>query len=227
MGLSRTVRRTLDMALGRRLAYSTHLYMEMKYHDLFGPNERIWDAPLIFIHIPKAAGSSILQTGVAFTRGHVGYAFYEKWLPKGRTMPRTFAVVRNPYDRFISAYMYLRNADVNYIDLRYRKRYMIQSKSIDDFVDRFVQTPAMQNYLHFLPQVNFIKNIKGELSVNEILRFETLNSEWAPFAAQHSLASHMAHQKKGSAKRPTLSKHSLDVLRSIYSDDFSCLNYER
>lgn len=227
MALSGTVRRTLDSLLGRRLAYSAHLYLEMRYHDLFGPNKRIWDQPLIFIHIPKAAGSSILKTGVAFTRGHVPYSFYEKWLPRDMAMPRTFAIVRNPYDRFVSAFLYLRDADLNHIDRAFRSKYIQNDHDIDDFVIEFSKNKKMQNFLHFKPQSYFILDGKGQIAISRIIYFEELSSVWPDFAAENLLKREMTHEKKSRAAKPILSEASRKLIGSIYAADFDCLNYTR
>lgn len=226
MALSGTVRRTLDAILGRRLAYSAHLYLEMRYHDIFGPNKQIWEKPLIFIHIPKAAGSSILKTGVAYTRGHVPYSFYERWLPDGKNMPDTFAIVRNPYDRFVSAFKYLQEADVNHIDLSYRKRFIGKGECIDAFVEKFAREERMRNFLHFLPQTHFITNSKNRIAVSEILRFEELFTHWGDFAKRHKLRVEIGNEKTSRGEKPILSDESRGIISSLYSHDFSRLNYE-
>lgn len=70
------------------------------------------DLKLIFIHIPKNAGTSIYKTyfddgsGRGEFFGHHRWGTYKTKIPKKWNEYTTFAVVRNPWDRFVSSYSY-------------------------------------------------------------------------------------------------------------------------
>jgi hypothetical protein len=69
--------------------------------------ERLWiDRGIVFIHIPKAAGTSINQAIYGMFMGHPRASDVETWgSERVRRLPR-FAVVRNPWSRLVSAYRF-------------------------------------------------------------------------------------------------------------------------
>src|SRR4051812_11070000 len=64
---------------------------------------------LIFIHVPRAAGTSIARAlyGVQCTR-HYSMRYYRDINPTFCAQAESFAVLRDPFDRFASAYAFVR-----------------------------------------------------------------------------------------------------------------------
>lgn len=184
-----------------------------------GPPDTIWQAPLIFIHIPKSAGSSILSLGVARTRGHQTYAFYEKWA-QGREIPPTFAVTRDPYARYLSAYRYLRNGGGNGVDRAWANRNLHGDHNT--FATEHLHRPEVQNWMHFRPQTEFLNGVHG--AVTHILRLEALKDEWEPFARQYGLPETLP-RKNTTSGREELSPAARRAVRRIYADDFDQIGY--
>lgn len=71
--------------------------------------EPLWlERGIVFIHIPKAAGTSINSALYGRFMGHVSAADILRWgSPRLRALPR-FAVTRNPWGRLVSAYRFAR-----------------------------------------------------------------------------------------------------------------------
>lgn len=143
---------------------------------------------LVFVHIPKTGGSSIEQ--VLGIRG-LGNAGTNDPVPEmafgkldgvhlqhltlveltGRGLldgPAAnyfrFAIVRNPWDRMVSEFEYQ------------RRRGVLTEQGISNF-EEFATAIADGHYddhVHFRPQMDFLVNESGSISVDRIGRFERL-----------------------------------------------------
>ena len=65
--------------------------------------------PLLFIHIPKNGGTSLKRALYSFDPGHSTLRFYDWLAPALRRRATSFALLRDPFDRFLSGYDFLRN----------------------------------------------------------------------------------------------------------------------
>ena len=86
---------------------------------------------LLFIHIPKTAGTSICKAFGVFTRGH---ASIKKFPANIRHHYFKFCFVRNPYDRLVSSYFYLKANGSNHIDKADNERFLISHDTFKDFI---------------------------------------------------------------------------------------------
>jgi len=157
---------------------------------------------VIFIHIPKTAGTSITEwmkkNGGGYQRRrpqdwdewcdftdlrHVAAGYYRKKYISQEWWDRSIklAVVRNPWDRLVSLYAYLSE----FRPRRSPKRGSSQSlKTFDLFArtvstGRFVKPVSSRNVRSFSqvnPQVAWLK-----WGVDKVLRFETLKEDWRRF----------------------------------------------
>lgn len=195
--------------------------------DIEGPSSDVWDGP-IFIHIPKAAGSSILETGVKWTRGHKSLSFYLRHCPSGTPMPLTFTVVRHPVDRFMSAFYYLSKGGINPHDDDWADRHLMGMSDHNIFAEHLAQRPELLKQMHLQPQLPMITNESGEVAVDTVLRFETLAQDWPGFAKANALIADLPHTNalsKGDKTRPASSARCISILRELYAGDFNVLGY--
>jgi hypothetical protein len=69
----------------------------------------LWlSAGIVFVHIPKAAGTSINHALYGRFMGHARACEIRKWGSAALNALPTFAVTRNPWDRLLSAYRFAR-----------------------------------------------------------------------------------------------------------------------
>jgi hypothetical protein len=189
----------------------------------------------VFIHIPKAAGTSVrnalmkhddsnnqywgpkfvpqLQRTVdkAHIQAHELYAF-----PELETRIRThlvFAVVRNPMDRFISAYNYTRSR-------------RIHDMSVGDLLKLITEYPALtvadMRFVHFCPQKNFLVLPNGKM----VADFVTSNpNALVTMVANHmGMAIVMGHDnessKAGSLRAEDLTTEEKGLINAFYAKDY-------
>ena len=198
-----------------------------------------------YIHIPKCGGSSIEEylskidgSKIAFL--DKGFASVER--PWSNSSPQhidgsscerlfpvdffdsTFAVVRNPLDRFWSAFNHKRLKTVD-ID---------EGQCPDEFVQNELQWRAFQRGWmdnHFLPQCQFIPHgihftyFKLENGLDRVKTFidQTLVGDELSIAMPH--VEQAAAQHSSNVLANSLSVESIERLFSIYADDFFNFDY--
>lgn len=202
---------------------------------------------LAFVHIPKTAGSSIEQAldmyGYAnsgensiFDPGRLFGHEYQlstafeihNYLLRRQCDPESFtwfAVVRHPFYRFLSEYMWRRKWDPR-----------LQCMTVLDFLLRIV-VPGSQHidnflYRHFIPQVEFIRSSPNLAVSPHVYRLEdtlvplenSLRSKGisVSFPRINSTTSRTLAQQLDQ----TLKKDIEIILQDIYSEDYARLKYE-
>jgi len=149
----------------------------------------------LFVHIPKTAGTSIRdEFKIKSTHHSPTYNKTDKTILleklnvavqiKNYQRFISFAVLRHPYDRFLSAYQYLyhRNSNSFKVDFAYYQM-LHKYSSLDDVLNDL--SNLKNKIVHFVDQHNFVCDSEGKILVNHVLKFEnlvedlkTLNSKW-------------------------------------------------
>ena len=63
-----------------------------------------------------------------------------------------FAFVRNPWDRLVSSYFYLKNGGMNKMDNDWALENIKQYETFQEFVLRWVNKKNINSWIHFKPQ---------------------------------------------------------------------------
>jgi hypothetical protein len=142
-----------------------------------------YDKESIFGHNPKTAGTSIYEM-FAMERTydtHVPVAGYQAADAALFKRAFKFAVVRNPWDRLVSAFQYLKHGTTSSSDIRWEqdewwsKRYLAGIDSFPDFLQA-LQVPKFRHLVltwrHFIPQHYFITIGKSGHLMDYLIRFE-------------------------------------------------------
>lgn len=192
-------------------------------------HQRFDDLEVIFIHIPKAAGSSVGKALIGTDKvGHYPYYMYEIMdLSKFRRYKK-FSVVRNPYDRVYSAYNYLMTGGKGDADRKVGEYIKERSSSFEDFCLNVLDENFANRNIHFVPQVKFLFDNK-KLMVDRVIKLEQLDdelgslSEW--FGVDLVLPKYNVVNNTG--RKPEISSGLKDKLFRIYRDDFDLLSYDK
>lgn len=126
------------------------------------------------------------------------------------------AIVRNPYDRAVSSYHHMGKAYSSFPEFL---------KSYYDSKNRDHNALA-----HKRPQIDFLRDKKGNLVVDNIIRFESLNNEFEFFKSKHGIVSgsipHIGKQRENMAYKKYYCQESKALAEELFLEDFSELGYD-
>lgn len=195
------------------------------------PNPQIFHhIKTIFVHVPKAAGTSIEQTLRASSGDVVGghttaLGFKRKY---GAIFDQyfKFAFVRHPMDRFVSAYFYLAQRPVH---PALGNEVVHRAGSFEKFVQLVQAEPQIVRHIvHLWPQWEFVCDAAGKLLVNEVYRFEDLPGAWDEVCKRIGIdgkslpkANISMHQRWQSYA----CERVFEFVKSVYAEDFKRFGY--
>ena len=134
---------------------------------------------IIFIHVPKTAGVSIIRSlfGDVTLESHRNIQFYQKIFRKDFANYFTFSFVRNPWDRLYSSYMFLKKGGLNLHDKNAFLMHLSSFKTFEDFVLHGLDDKILEEIIHFVPQHKFLCDNQDNILVNYLGRFENLDED--------------------------------------------------
>lgn len=146
--------------------------------------------PLLFVHIPKTAGISVQKwyrsTYGKFHKSMHGGLSHPILSEVNKTM-ESFCVVRNPYDLVYSWYRYKRQM-LNETRHKDPTELEVWDRGFDYWLPRYIEkvnyTTDKSRPGEFNPispgfsQLSYLKNTNGNIVVNYVLRFETLEKDF-------------------------------------------------
>jgi len=199
---------------------------------------------LFFIHIPKTGGRSIAKVG--HTHGlDWGFFYWNKHGIKLWHVPyvmfrypaspsNCFAVVRNPYDRIVSAYNFKYKGCKSVVHFQQ----WVNSKLLNlriSLKDIHMNINKYKHNLdvHLLPQYLFTHNESNSSVVNNILKFETLSEDFKTLMKKYNsnikLNIHIG--KSTVLENPCtiewLSSDNIQLINKLYDKDFSFFGYPK
>lgn len=179
---------------------------------------------LLFVHIPKTAGTSILNVlkkrgldpwdrrSVDYPRGHLPLSLLKQQSVFDEAV-FSFAVVRNPYTRTYSCFHQFNKTNktnISFID--YLKN--IQQNKISKI------TPLLH-----LPQYLYLINENGDIFVDKIYRFENLNELKDDFGWELGFDNPGRYVVELYNKDYT--NEAIDLVQEIYESDFDRFEYSK
>lgn len=185
----------------------------------------------IFIHIPRNAGTSILSMlGDTGGRSHRSFMDYQMSNSERFKNYFKFAIVRNPYDRIVSVYEYLKNGGNKSHDLYFSEIIEKENGSFDWFVNEFIDEYRIHEVLLLKPQYLFLYDYKNELQVDYIARFECLEKD-IPYICQQINMPHKKMPKLNQSTNHSWEKYyeynrTIETVGRLYKKDFEFFGYD-
>ncbi len=176
----------------------------------------------IFIHVPKAAGSSI---SLELFGHQVGHFTVMDWFARDPLLTERlfkFAFVREPLDRLHSAWRFLRAGGMNAGDAETGARL---AATFDDFVAQLVADATLQRWIHFLPQHHFLCAPDTRLLVDFVGRFEKMEADFARVAARLGKDVQLSVRNPSPAAPLAASDRTRKLVRDLYEADYQMFGY--
>ena len=188
----------------------------------------------IFIHIPKCAGISVSRGLFGRLVGtHNSIKTFQLIYPKEQ-LDRyfKFTFVRNPWDRLVSAYRFLKSGGFNAEDKAWADANLRRFVDFRDFVRRWVTPANVNSWQHFKPQYRFITDPSGQMPMDYLGYFENLRNDFRNIANLLGLRVKLPHHN---SSPPLLGDHhytekydaeTREIVASVYKRDIELLGYD-
>jgi hypothetical protein len=183
----------------------------------------------IFIHVPKCAGSAVLDAWLGFQTGHVTAEQYRDAEPTFFESAYVFTFVRNPLARFVSAYEHISTDDLwDYLP-EIKRRMDCLGSTVAEFAERLTADSEILAQPWFAPQHTFLE-IRGRLAVNRVFKTESFTSDLDVIRRETSIhfrdvapVNRRGDEAMSTADR--LGAVGVANLRRIYARDFKLFGY--
>ena len=187
---------------------------------------------VVFIHVPKNAGTSLYETFGMDVPDNThcpvtGYLasdaarFHDSY---------SFGFVRNPWDRIVSAFQYLKHQPISDDDKRWATQTLAPFETFEDFMvamERRSFRNRVVGWRHFKPQWHFLTDWSGRNAVNYIGRFETLAKDVDIIGDAIGVTPQLT-LKNSTERKPYFnyySPQSRRLVAKIYAKDITRYNY--
>ena len=205
-------------------------HFEKKNNDVsfFKKNCKIsvLESGVLFIHIPKAAGTSIVSA--LYNRSewtHLNYDDYFNELGKDTIRSiKLFSIVRNPYDRLFLAFQYL-HSSTNYFDQHWCSHHL-KEKNFERFIINWLTVKNVEHCLidHFKTQSSFLAGNTSRANI-KVWKIEELKEKEISEYIDYDIVIPFKNVGNKSLAKPKWSKEMIDRVNKVYAEDFKQFNY--
>ncbi len=186
----------------------------------------------IFVHIPKTAGVSI-NTGLfgSKTGFHRKIAGYQAIFSQREFAEYfKFAFVRNPWDRVVSAYLFLKQGGLHGGDQRWATAKLEAYPTFDAFVHGWLKPENIRSGRHFVPQVDYIRMPgKQTTELDFVGFFENLRGDYdyirKTLGTGEALAAKNTTPGKHKDFRSYYTAETQAIVAEVYREDIELLGY--
>jgi hypothetical protein len=186
----------------------------------------------IFVHIPKCAGISVVKSLFGdFDCGHTNLRRYQiMFAPAEFKSYFKFTFVRNPFDRLVSAFLFLKQGGVNEKDKRWAEKNLSQYDTFDAFARAGLHRRNIRRALHFRPQAEFICVRPNRPGLDFIGYYENLPADFAFISRQLGIHATLAEANRNASRekdyRQYYTEESRKMVADFYAADLRILGYD-
>lgn len=186
---------------------------------------------VIFIHVPKCAGSALLDSYLGFQTGHVTARTYRDADPGFFRSAYVFTFVRNPLSRFVSAYGHVCTDDLWAFLPEVRAVVNRHGSSASEVAAALTPDSELLRLPWFAPQHTFLElHPGGQPAVNRAFKTENFATDLELLQADVPIRLRPiaeVNRRGGQDPDPSagLSAAAVAALRRVYARDFTLFGY--
>ena len=195
----------------------------------------VLDNKAYYIQLPKCANTSIVQSIGVLNGWDLGTDIqkrikkHKKNIKKDRIKSLSeesfvFSFVRNPWDRFVSAYEYLKRGGIPYYD---RTKTVIIKEEYPEFKDFVRAENVWKHWVFFWHQLDFV-SIDGSIAMDFIGRFECLQSDFDDICDEINYPKvklPYINKTKHAHYTEYYDDESIEIVGHLYKNDIEHFNY--
>lgn len=185
----------------------------------------------IFIHIPKTAGISVSRALFGKGIGHFTVRhFYLHDKNKFRNYYK-FAFTRNPWDRIVSSFHFLKKGGVTKHDRAWAHKNL---KDYDDFESFVLDLRSKKvakrvlSWRHFKPQYEYLCIRGTKIAVNYVGSMENIDEDFKKVSNKIGVNSTLGHLNKSKHKsyKDYFNDRTRNIVAKLYKNDIDLFNYK-
>nr|WP_298248903.1 sulfotransferase family 2 domain-containing protein [uncultured Halomonas sp.] len=188
----------------------------------------------IFVHVPKAAGTSVNKALYGRTLGHYSATEIHNKFPGLYKKCFTFSMVRNPWDRALSAYRFATVGRTDSMGIHDPSQYQIpQFESFERFVLEWLQSQCVEELdFVFKPQWVFVCNDTRQVMVDHLGKVESMDRTVSVLSEKLKRKIVIGNENMTASRdekgycKAYVRQEMVEIVRSVYSADVEIFGYE-
>lgn len=188
------------------------------------------DTKSIFVHIPKCGGVAINNAiyGRRLGGGHTTLEEYTNiFEPSCLLNYFKFTIVRNPWDRLVSAYFFLKKGGFAEQDRIWFNNELAQFSNFDGFVKGWLNRKNIWKWHHFRPQYHYMLDKREKVHLEFVAFLENFRDDFSHIA--NSVRTQRVLMRSNASKHLPYTSYYSDETRSVvaevYAEDIRMLEY--
>ncbi|WBA17100.1 sulfotransferase family 2 domain-containing protein [Salinivibrio kushneri] len=189
---------------------------------------------ILFIHIPKAAGSKVSLDLYGSQIGHKKAKDYYFNDHSSFCLVPTFTIVREPIDRFLSAYNFLTSGGLSKKDRDFNREVLSKCSSVNEFIEKEMSVNSLNVYKvpHFESQYEYVYS-RGTLLVDFVFKLEDLVegkisiSDVFNLRREINFSDIKNRSKEKKFSHADLTEKSIHTLKEFYHKDYEVFAYDK
>jgi chondroitin 4-sulfotransferase 11 len=184
-------------------------------------------AHCFFIHIPRTGGTSAAVALFGSVSSHAPYFIYQREFPDLFAEFFKFCFVRNPWDRLVSTYFFLKAGGMGHEDAHWARENLSSYSTFEDFVYGWLNDGNIWTWVHFLPQTYFVVDGADRLTADFVGRFETIERDFTELARRLGQKVQLPRTNGSRHRHYSLyyNEETKNIVRRVYAKDIETFGY--